>query len=54
MKCLLFDGGEDKSYSGNGGVSYVNAFRHQRLINEGSKYGVFTQTDTLEKVGMEI
>ena len=35
-------GGEDKSYSGNGGVSYVNAFRHQRLINEGSKYGVFT------------
>ena len=35
-------GGEDKSYNGNGGVSYVNAFRHQRLINEGSKYGVFT------------
>ena len=35
-------GGEDKSYNGNGGISYVNAFRHQRLINEGSKYGVFT------------
>ena len=35
-------GGEDKSYNGNGGVSYVNAFRHQRLINEGNKYGIFT------------
>ncbi|MBJ34742.1 MAG: hypothetical protein CMC90_02425 [Flavobacteriaceae bacterium] len=35
-------GGEDKSYNGNGGISYVNAFRHQRLINEGSKYGFFT------------
>ncbi|GIR99615.1 MAG: hypothetical protein CM15mP102_04360 [Flavobacteriales bacterium] len=34
-------GGEDKSYKGME-VSYVNAFRHQRLINEGSKYGVFT------------
>ena len=35
-------GGEDKSYSGSGGISYVNSFRHQRLINDVSKYGIFT------------
>jgi len=35
-------GGEDKSYFGDGGVSYVNAFRHQRIINEASKYGFFS------------
>ena len=28
-------GGEDKSYIGEGGVSYVNAFRHQKIFDYG-------------------
>ena len=35
-------GGEDKSYFGEGEVSYTNAFRHQKIINDGAKYGFFT------------
>ena len=35
-------GGEDKSYFGEGGASYANAFRYQRVINNGLKYGFFT------------
>ena len=35
-------GGEDKSYIGDGAVSYVNAFRHQKLFNSGTKFGAFT------------
>ena len=35
-------GGEDNSYVGDGGVSYVNTLRHQKLINNGTKFGVFT------------
>ncbi len=35
-------GGEDKSYIGEGGVSFINAFRHQRIINDGLKFGFFT------------
>ena len=34
-------GGEDKSYFGDGGVSYINTIRHQKIINEGNKLGVF-------------
>lgn len=44
-------GGEDKSYFGDGSVSYVNAFRHQRLINEGSKYGMFTTSRYFKEGG---
>ena len=35
-------GGEDKSYFGEGGKSYSNAFRHQKIINDGAKYGFFS------------
>ena len=35
-------GGEDKSYIGEGGVSYVNAFRHQKIFDYGTKFGFFT------------
>ena len=35
-------GGEDKSYFGEGGTSYANAYRYQRVINNGLKYGLFT------------
>ena len=34
-------GGEDKSYFGDGGISYINAIRHQKIINDVSKYGLF-------------
>ena len=35
-------GGEDKSYFGEGGISYVNTYRHQRVVNQNTKYGFFT------------
>ena len=35
-------GGEDKSYFGEGGVSYINTYRHQRVVNQNTKYGFFT------------
>ena len=34
-------GGEDKSYFGDGGISYINTLRHQKIINEGNKFGVY-------------
>ena len=34
-------GGEDKSYFGDGGISYINTIRHQKIINEGNKFGVY-------------
>ncbi len=35
-------GGEDKSYFGEGGLSYVNTFRHQKIFNETTKFGVIS------------
>ena len=35
-------GGEDKSYFGEGGISYINTYRHQRVVNQNTKYGFFT------------
>ena len=35
-------GGEDKSYFGEGGISYVNTYRHQRVVGQNTKYGFFT------------
>ena len=37
-------GGEDKSYFGDGGVSYINTIRHQKIINEGNKLGAVSYT----------
>ena len=34
-------GGEDKSYFGDGGISYINTIRHQKIINEGNKFGIY-------------
>jgi hypothetical protein len=44
-------GGEDKSYFGDGGVSYINAFRHQRIIDEGNRYGFFTTSRYFKEGG---
>ncbi len=35
-------GGEDKSYFGEGGISYINTYRHQRVASQNTKYGFFT------------
>lgn len=34
--------GEDRSYLGQGGRSFVNVFRYQRLVNKNTRLGIFT------------
>ncbi|MDB3985158.1 DUF5916 domain-containing protein, partial [Flavobacteriaceae bacterium] len=34
--------GEDRSYFGQGGQSYVNVFRYQRLVNKNARLGMVT------------
>ncbi len=44
-------GGEDRSYLGSGGQSFVNVFRYQRLISQKSRVGLLTTNRYFEGGG---
>ncbi len=44
-------GGEDRSYLGQGGQSFVNVFRYQRLISQKSRVGLLTTNRYFEGGG---